>query len=81
MTTSTYAVAPGEYLQEWIEDHALTRQEVADRLGVDCAQLDEITSGRVILTAEIATSLELVVGIPARTWLRYEARYRADLAQ
>ena len=81
MTTSTYAVAPGEYLQEWIEDHSLTRQEVANRLGFDCEKLDGIIAGHVVLTTEIATSLENIVGIPARTWLRYEARYRADLAQ
>ena len=28
-----YAVAPGEYLQEWLEDSGTTQQQAADQLG------------------------------------------------
>lgn len=81
MATSNYAVAPGEYLQEWIEDHGLTTTEVADRFGVERKLLDEVITGRAILTEGIATTLERIVGIPAKTWLRYEASYRVDLVR
>lgn len=81
MTATNYAVAPGEYLEEWIEGHDLTQQQAADLLGSSRKQVNEIVNGRAPVTSETALRLERVVGIPARTWLSYEARYRADLAR
>lgn len=81
MTTTDYAVAPGEYLEEWIEDQALSQQQVADLLGSSRKQVNEIVNGRAPITSETAMRLERVVGIPAKTWLKYEALYRADLAR
>lgn len=81
MTTTDYAVAPGEYLEEWIEDQGLLPQQVADLLGSSRKQVNEIVNGRAPITRENAMRLECVVGIPAKTWLKYEALYRADLAR
>ena len=33
MTETNYAVAPGEYLEEWIDDRGFSQQHVADLLG------------------------------------------------
>lgn len=81
MTTTNYAVAPGEYLEEWIEEQGLSQQHVADRLGCSRKQVNEIINGRAPITSETAMRLERVVGIPADSWLRYEAAFRADLAR
>jgi addiction module HigA family antidote len=81
MTETNYAVAPGEYLEEWIDDRDLSRQHVADLLGFSRKQVNEIVNGRAPITGHIAIRLKRVVGIPADTWLRYEASYRADLAR
>lgn len=81
MTTTDYAVAPGEYLEEWIEDQGLSQQQVADLLGSSRKQVNEIVNGRAPVTSDTAMRLERVVGIPAKTWLKYEALYRADLAR
>lgn len=81
MTATNYAVAPGEYLEEWIDDHGLSQQRVAKLLGSSRKQVNEIVNGRAPLTSDTAMRLERVVGIPARTWLKYEALYRADLAR
>ncbi|WP_026926844.1 HigA family addiction module antitoxin [Granulicoccus phenolivorans] len=81
MGTTDYAVAPGEYLEEWIEDQGLSQQRVADLLDGSRTQVSEIVHGRAPITSETAVRLERVVGIPAGTWLRYEALYRADLAR
>lgn len=35
---------------------------------------------RAAITPDIALKLERVVGIPALTWLKYETRYRSELA-
>ncbi|MCI4659777.1 helix-turn-helix transcriptional regulator [Cryobacterium zhongshanensis] len=76
-----YAVAPGEFLAEWISEQAPSPQPIAERLGFSGDQLDEIITGRVPVTRETAHRLERVVGIPVDALLRYEAAYRADLAR
>lgn len=81
MTTTDYAVAPGEYLEEWIDDQGLSQQQVAELLGSSRKHVNEIVNGRAPITADTAVRLERVVGIPAAAWLSYEALYRADLAR
>jgi HTH-type transcriptional regulator / antitoxin HigA len=81
MTATNYAVAPGAYLEEWIDEHGLSQQQVADMLGSSRKQVNEIINGRAPITSETAMRLERVVGIPADIWLRYEAAYRADRAR
>lgn len=81
MNATNYAVAPGEYLEEWIEDQGMSQQRVADLLGCSRKQVNEIINGRAPVTSDTAMRLERVVGIPADSWLRYEAAYRADLAR
>ena len=81
MSKTDYAVAPGEYLEEWIEDQGFSQQRVAELVGSSRKQVNEIVNGRAPITSDMAMRLERVVGIPARVWLRYEAMYRADLAR
>lgn len=76
-----YAVAPGEYLAEWLDDEHFTQQQLADRLGWSRKRVNEIVGGRAPISAEAAIQLERVTGIPADSWLRFEAAYRADLAR
>jgi HTH-type transcriptional regulator/antitoxin HigA len=81
MTATNYAVAPGEYLEEWIDDQGLSQQRVADLLGCSRKQVNEIVNGRAPITGDTAVRLERVVGITADSWLRFEAAYRAGLAR
>ncbi len=76
-----YAVAPGEYLAEWLEDERFTQQQLADRLGWSRKRVNEIVGGRAPITAEAAIQLERVTAIPVDSWLRFETAYRADLAR
>lgn len=81
MAGTNYAVAPGEYLEEWIDENGLSQQRVAELLGCSRKQVNEIVNGHAPITSETATRLERVSGIPAASWLRFEAAYRADLAR
>lgn len=81
MTNTNYAVAPGAYLEEWIDEHDFSQQRVADMLGCSRKQVNEIINARAPITPDTAMRLERVVGIPADAWLRYEALYRADQAR
>lgn len=81
MTTTDYAVAPGEYLEEWIDDHGVSQQRVAEQLGSSRKHVNEIVNGRAPITSDTAIRLERVTGISSKAWLKYEALYRADLAR
>ena len=76
-----YAVAPGEFLAEWLDDTDMTQQQAAMRLGVSRKQVNEIVNGRAPITADTALRLERLTDIPTDSWLRFEAAYRADLAR
>ena len=80
---TNYAVAPGEYLKEWMEDNesGITQLELASRIGVSRKLVNGILCGRDPITEETAIKLERVTGIPTDAWLRYEAKYRSDLAR
>lgn len=76
-----YAVAPGDYLQEWLDETGTTQQQAADLLGCSRKLVNEIVNGRAHVSPDTATRLERVTGIPAKSWLVFEAGYRADLAK
>lgn len=79
--TTNYAVAPGEYLGEWIDEQDLSQQRVAELMGCSRKQVNEIVNGRAPVTSDTAVRLERLTGIPVDSWLRYEAAYRADVAR
>lgn len=43
--SASYAVAPGIYLQEWIEEASVTQQEAAYRLGLSRKTVNGIIKG------------------------------------
>ena len=71
-----YAVPPGETLSETIDALSMTREELADRTGLDKKTIDRIIDGTHILSPEVADRLEKVTGVPARIWNNLERRYR-----
>lgn len=81
MARTNYAVPPGAYLEEWLDEQGLSRRQVAELLWWGRKQVNEIIDGAAPVTRDIARQLEHVVGIPAGSWLRYETVYRADLAR
>lgn len=73
--------APGETLQEVLEDKQMTQTELAERLGLTHKTVNEIIHGKAPLTHETALALERVLGIPAGFWNNYETAYRESLAR
>lgn len=78
---TNYAVAPGEFIAEWMEDNNIGPSEMAERMGVDKNNLVTLVAGAADLTDSLASKLETVTGIKARVWLSYESTYRADKAR
>lgn len=75
------ASAPGETLQEVLEDRGMTQQELAERLGMAPKTVNEIIKGKAPLTHDTALAMERVLGISAGFWNRMEAAYQESLAR
>jgi HTH-type transcriptional regulator/antitoxin HigA len=73
--------APGETLQEILDDRQMTQTELADRLGLTHKTVNEIIKGKAPISPESALALELVLDIPARFWNSYEAAYQEYIAR
>lgn len=76
---TNYAVKPGAYLEEWLEETHVSQGEAAMRLGCSRKQINEIVNGRAPITPATATALARLTAIQSDTWLRLEALYRADI--
>ncbi|APX02219.1 helix-turn-helix domain-containing protein [Arthrobacter sp. QXT-31] len=76
-----YAVPPGSFLREWLDDNNKTQQELADAAGLSRKHISELLSGAATLSPEVAAKLSLVTGYSIKFWLNAEAVFRADLAR
>lgn len=81
MSETNYAVAPGEFLAEWMSDEGFTQQQIADRLGRSRKYVNDLVNGRVKIDADLAVQLARLTPITTEVWLRHEAAFRADLAR
>lgn len=78
---SDLAIAPGEYLQEVLEDAGLTQKDLAQRTGRPAQAINEIIKGVKSITPDTAIQLETVLGVPAHIWTGLESEYRLALAR
>lgn len=77
---TNYAVSPGEYLDEWIEDNYLTVEKIAEESGLTVDELNDFLSDDPSpMTINLAVSLFEVTGIRVEHWLNLEFVYRKDL--
>lgn len=76
-----WAVAPGEILQEALEDRDMSQSELARRMGRPIKTINEIVNGKAAITPDTAIQLERTLGITATFWNNLEAAYREHLAR
>lgn len=73
-----YAVATGEFIREWLDNHRMTAAELARRTGFSRKHISMVLAGAPV-SSDFANRLELVTHVPAERWLALEGQYRADL--
>jgi HTH-type transcriptional regulator/antitoxin HigA len=73
--------APGETLQEILEERGLTQADLADKTGRSPKAILDIIEGRATLTPETALLLEHSLGVPASFWNQRERQYRDFLSR
>lgn len=73
------ATPPGKIIKDQINDRKMTQKELAIRMEISEKHISQLINGDAPLTPNIAYRLEMVLGIPAKFWLNYEAIYRDKL--
>jgi HTH-type transcriptional regulator/antitoxin HigA len=69
-------ISAGEFLKEELAARNISRQELAKRAGMPLNTIDEIVSGKKVITAEAALQLEEVIPtFPARFWLYLQSDF------
>ena len=72
-------VSPGSILKDELEARSLPVEVFAEKIGLDKLTLEELLKGKLILSSEIANSLDKALGIPASFWLSLQSAYEEDL--
>lgn len=78
---SDWAIPPGEYLDEVLEDAGLSQADLADRIGRPKQAINEVIKGKKALTADTALQLASVLDVPAHVWTGLEDEYRLAQAR
>ena len=70
---------PGRKIREELLSRGMLQKEFAVRMGITEKHLSKLINGEVLLTANVASRLATVLGIPASVWSALEAEYRESL--
>ena len=69
---------PGETLQEVLESNNMTQKELAARINVTPKHINQIVSGLVGISAEVAFKLEKVFNLSAKFWMNLQSKYDSE---
>ena len=75
-----WAVAPGEVLQELLDERGMSQAELSRRTNRPTKTINEIVRGKAAITADTAYQLELALGVDMQVWTNLEARFREHQA-
>lgn len=76
-----YAVAPGEYVNEWLEESETTAPDLAFKLGVSESYVHALLAGEIPVSDALADALATLTGIPVKSWRAFEEMYQKDKAR
>ncbi len=68
-------------LHEVMQPFDISQNALARGLGVSPRRINEIVHGKRAITADTAIGLEEAIGIPALSWLKWQAEYDIEVAR
>ena len=77
----TTAVSVGETINELLKARGSSPGDLAHELGVTEKELSEVMDGKVRLTREIASKLESIFSVSAKSWLTSDTVFRKKKLQ
>ena len=79
MTKTVIAIPPGYTIEEQLNENGLTQKEFAKLMELSDNSINALISGQMLLSVDIATKLEKVLGMPTQFWLNLETIYRKKI--
>lgn len=70
-----HAFHPGYYVEEIIEEMAISQAEFAKRMGTSTKTVSQLVSGKIRLTDDLAQKLASMMGMNVDTWLNLQKEY------
>jgi HTH-type transcriptional regulator/antitoxin HigA len=70
------ALPPGYLLRDELNARSISQAELAVRTGLSPKHINQVINGLVPLSAEVALTLERVLGVPSHIWNGMEAEFR-----
>lgn len=75
------ATHPGEIIKDELEAREMNQVELANLIGMEKTQLNEVIKGKRNITADMAILLEKALDIDAEYWMDAQKNYELDLAR
>lgn len=75
------AIHVGELIREWLDENNMSNKEFALRTGKPEKTISNILNGKSGITKETAQAFEIVTGISADYFLRFQASYNDTTAR
>lgn len=69
---------PGEFIKDEIEARKINPKNFAKQLPLSPSGLNQLLSGKINITPEIAIKLENALGIKAEFWMKLQVQYEID---
>lgn len=72
---------PGEHLKDYLDSHGMSQPEFCRRAGVSENHVSRIINGEARITADMAVTIERVLGGGAAMWVNLDTAYRLRQAR
>ena len=73
------AIPPGYTIKEQLKDRNINLNDFIAKMNMSKEDVELLIEGKVILTNELASKLEFVLGLPKQFWINLENNYRNKL--
>jgi len=74
-------IHPGEFIQEILEDHAMSQAALARAIGVSPMRISHVVRGERPVTAELALRLGRAFDQSAQYWINLQTGYDLKIAE
>lgn len=71
-----YVIEPGSILQETIDSLGISYDDLATKIGLSSSQLQNLFTGSLRISFDVAEILERITDVPSRFWKNLEANFQ-----
>ena len=72
-------ISPGYTIKEQLEDRNINLNDFIVKMNMSKEDVELLIEGKIKLTNDLASKLELILGLPKQFWINLENNYRNKL--